>query len=420
MKLRILRYLADLRFAIFILILLSIFSVLGTIIEQDQPIEIYKTNYPITSQLFGFLSWKTILQLGLDHTYKTWWFYSLIIVFATSLVACTFLQQFPALKIAQRCQFFRVAKSFKQLEFSYTLNSSTFNKVLRKLKQIGYSFFHQRNLVYCYKGLIGRIAPIIVHFSLILILSGTLVGAVSGFKAQEIIPKSEIFYVQNVFNNGQLSRLPNKAGRINDFWITYTEKRTINQFYADISLLNENGNEIKRKTCFVNTPLTYNNTYFYQTDWNLIGLRLKMLDFNKVEYPLLDIDKTAKIWLTWISLDSTFTDGILILVDNLRDYSSIYTSKGEFLGNFEYNETLPDIEQVQLIEILSSTGLQIKTDPGIPIIYFGFLFLMLSTLISYVTYSQIWILRINQNLFIGGTTTRDLFEFEFEFLNVIK
>ena len=90
MKLRILRYLADLRFAIFILILLSIFSVLGTVIEQDQPIEIYKTNYPITSQLFGFISWKTILQLGLDHTYKTWWFYSLIIVFATSLVACTF------------------------------------------------------------------------------------------------------------------------------------------------------------------------------------------------------------------------------------------------------------------------------------------------------------------------------------------
>ena len=29
-----------------------------------------------------------------------------------------------------------------------------------------------------------------------------------------------------------------------------------------------------------------------------------------------------------------------------------------------------------LLEILSSTGLQIKTDPGIPLIYIGFFFLI--------------------------------------------
>ena len=48
---------------------------------------------------------------------------------------------------------------------------------------------------------------------------------------------------------------------------------------------------------------------------------------------------------------------------------------------------------ITLLEIISSTGLQIKTDPGIPIIYSGFFFLMLSTLISYITYSQIWIIQ---------------------------
>ena len=56
-----------------------------------------------------------------------------------------------------------------------------------------------------------------------------------------------------------------------------------------------------------------------------------------------------------------------------------------------------------LSEIISSTGLQIKTDPGIPIIYLGFFFLMLSTLISYITYSQIWIIQKNEKIFIGGT-----------------
>ena len=51
-------------------------------------------------------------------------------------------------------------------------------------------------------------------------------------------------------------------------------------------------------------------------------------------------------------------------------------------------------------ELLTTTGLQIKTDPGIPLIYTGFLFLMLSTLISYITYSQIWIVQSNKQMLI--------------------
>ena len=81
MKQKIFRLLADLRFAIFILLLISFFSIIGTVIEQDQPIETYKFNYPLTNQVFGFLSWDRILALGLDHVYKTWWFFTLICLF---------------------------------------------------------------------------------------------------------------------------------------------------------------------------------------------------------------------------------------------------------------------------------------------------------------------------------------------------
>ena len=84
------------------------------------------------------------------------------------------------------------------------------------------------------------------------------------------------------------------------------------------------------------------------------------------------------------------------------------------------NETIDFKQSFTLLEILSSTGLQIKTDPGIPVIYIGFFFLMLSTLISYITYSQIWIIQKNQKLFIGGTTNRAIFDFELEFFKIIK
>lgn len=421
MKTKFLKFVADLRFAISLLLMISFCSIIGTVIEQDQSIEVYKLNYPLTNKLFGFFSWETILLFGLDHVYKTWWFIGLILIFGISLLTCTFLQQFPSIKIARRCQFFRTKDPFARLKISTILTKQTFNRILSKIKTGHYSLFQQKDLLYCYKGLTGRIAPIIVHFSMILILLGTILGSLAGFKAQEIVPKTENFNIQNVFNSGQFATIPHVSGRINDFWITYTNQKTISQFYSDISILDTNGNEVKRQTSFVNSPAIHNNIYFYQTDWNLIALRIKYGKDQILEYPLLNnSNNKTKVWLTWISNTENLTNGFIAIIDNLQGYSSLYDNKGQFLGNLELNENVSKELNIQLIDILSSTGLQIKTDPGIPIIYTGFFFLMISTLISYITYSQIWIYQRNYQIFVGGNTTRATFEFELEFFNYIK
>ena len=421
MKQQLFRVVADLRFSIFILLLISFFSIIGTVIEQDQPIEIYKTNYSLTSPVFGFLTWDYIIKFGFDHIYKTWWFLTLIFLFGLSLISCTFLQQLPSLKIARRCQFFRKTSQFSRLQIFTILKNFSFNKILFRIKKNKYSIFQQKNIAYCYKGLIGRIAPILVHFSMILILLGTIIGSLFGFKAQEMVPKTENFHIQNILNNGQLSIIPKTSARINDFWITYTKNKTVSQFYSDISVLNSQGKETNRKTISVNSPLIYQNVYYYQTDWNLIGLRVQETNSEVIEYPFLNIlNNQNKVWLTWLSNNNSLNEGIIALSDNLEGYCSIYSETGVFLGNIELNELGNFKQPFTLLEILSSTGLQIKTDPGIPVIYSGFLFLMVSTLISYITYSQIWIIKKNQKLFIGGITNRALFDFELEFLKFIK
>ena len=421
MKQQLFRVVADLRFSIFILLLISFFSIIGTVIEQDQPIEIYKTNYSLTSPVFGFLTWDYIIKFGFDHIYKTWWFLTLIFLFGLSLISCTFLQQLPSLRIARRCQFFRKTSQFSRLQIFTILKNFSFNKILFRIKKNKYSIFQQKNIAYCYKGLIGRIAPILVHFSMILILLGTIIGSLFGFKAQEMVPKTENFHIQNILNNGQFSIIPKTSARVNDFWITYTKNKTVSQFYSDISVLNSQGKETNRKTISVNSPLIYQNVYYYQTDWNLIGLRVQETNSEVIEYPFLNIlNNQNKVWLTWLSNNNSLTEGIIALSDNLEGYCSIYSETGAFLGNIELNELGNFKQPFTLLEILSSTGLQIKTDPGIPVIYSGFLFLMVSTLISYITYSQIWIIKKNQKLFIGGITNRALFDFELEFLKFIK
>ncbi len=421
MKQNIFKSIADLRFAIFILLIIACFSVIGTIIEQDQSIETYKLNYPLTNRIFGFLAWDIILQFGFDHIYKTWWFITLILLFGVSLLTCTLLQQFPSLKIARRCQFFRTTQQFCRLNISTNLKHLLFSQLFFKIKEKHYSIFQQKNILYCYKGLVGRIAPIIVHFSMIIILIGAIFGSISGFKAQEIVPKTETFHIQNVLNNGQFTIIPKVSIRINDFWITYTKQTTITQFYSDISFLNVDGNEIQRKTIFVNSPAKYNGIDYYQTDWNIIGLRLKLKNSSIFQYPFINLPNSQeKIWLTWISANEQLDNGLTLLIDNLQGYCSVYNKVGNFIGNLELNENLKLGNSLILIDILSSTGLQIKADPGITLIYLGFLFLMLSTLISYITYSQIWIVQDKQKIFIGGNTTRATFEFELEFLKLVK
>ena len=421
MKKKILPVLADLRFAIFILLIIILCSIIGTIIEQDQSIELYKKNYPLINSDFGILNWTQILKFGLDHVYKTWWFLMLIFLFGLSLISCTFFQQLPSLKIARRCQFFRTTDPFYKLKISTILDNFSFKKIISKLKEIKYSIFQQKNILYCYKGLIGRIAPIIVHLSMILILIGTVISSFFGLKAQEVVLKTEIFHIQRIINTGQLTHLPPASLRINDFWITYTKNNTISQFYSDISILNNQGNENYRKTISVNHPLIDNGVYYYQTDWNLIGLRFQNLTNQTINYPLQNIlNNNNKVWISWVSKNLSFENEIIILLDNLEGYCSIYDQIGQFLGNIELNETMSQKKSFFLKDIISSTGLQIKTDPGISIIYIGFLFLMLSILISYITYSQIWIIRKNQKIFIGGNTNRAIFEFEIEFLKFVK
>lgn len=421
MRQSIFKIIADLRFAITILLIIASASIIGTVIEQDQSIETYKLNYPLTNRVFGFLSWDIILKFGFDHVYTTWWFITFIILFGISLLTCTFLQQLPSLKIAKRCQFFRLTNQFRLLNISTKLQNLSLTKLLFRIKESQYSIFQQKDIAYCYKGLIGRIAPIIVHFSMILILLGAVFGSLNGFKAQEIVPKTETFHIQNVLSNGQLTKIPNVSARVNDFWITYTKQTTVSQFYSDISILNVDGSEIERKTIFVNSPVKYEGVDYYQTDWNLIGLRVQTNDETPFQYPLVSVlNNRSKVWLTWIPFDSELKTGITVLVDNLEGYASIYNDTGTFLGNLELNETFNSNFPITLTDIISSTGLQIKSNPGIPLIYAGFFLLMVSTLISYITYSQIWIIQYNRQVFVGGTTNRATFDFELEFFELIK
>ena len=71
---RLLKKLATLQFAITLLFIIAALIAVGTVIEQDQPISFYKDSYPEINPLFGFLTWRWITALGIDHLYTSFCF----------------------------------------------------------------------------------------------------------------------------------------------------------------------------------------------------------------------------------------------------------------------------------------------------------------------------------------------------------
>ena len=420
-RLNLVKYLANLPFAIILLLTIAAFSIFGSIIEQDQSITFYQAKY--SEPIFGFIDSTFILQIGLDHIFKTWWFISLLVLFGTSLTCCTFLQQLPALKSVRRIKFYQFDKMFTRLPINTKIAPKSNGKVITVLNEKNYHVFQSRNIYYSNKGILGRVSPIIVHFSMVLILLGTILASTSGFVAQELVPESEVFYVQNVLNNNINTFVPHISGRVNDFWISYNEDKSIKQFYTDLSLIDANGKELKRETIYVNHPLKYQGLTFYQTDWNVLGLRVKYNDGLPYQIPVLK--QPNNIWVSWIPSKLTdaenpdFQDGNILLDTVLTGTSLVYNNDGNLLGVSELNEPFSSNESVQFIDLITETGIQIKADPGLPLIYLGFFLLIISIITSYQSYSQIWVWPLGDGLNIAGTSNRSKFEFEFELLNLV-
>ena len=75
---------------------------------------------------------------------------------------------------------------------------------------------------------------------------------------------------------------------------------------------------------------------------------------------------------------------------------------------------------LKILELIGSTGLQIKADPGIPIVYLGFGLLMLGVVMSYFSHSQVWAVTKDNKLYLGGRTNRAQVIFEREIIEIIE
>jgi cytochrome c biogenesis protein len=427
-KRELLPVLADLRLAIVLLLTIALFSIVGTVIEQGQSLAFYQTNYPEDPALFGFLSWRVILIVGLNEVYRSWWFLSLLILFGASLTACTFTRQLTALRWFSRpWNFYTQPRQFNKLALSTEVPATTLDEVESALKQKGYRIFTRDQALYAQKGIAGRIGPIVVHASMLIILAGAIWGSLSGFFAQELVPSGRVFQIRNIFDAGPFAeaQIPNNwAVKVNRFWIDYTAEGVIDQFYSDLSVINPAGDELKRKTIHVNEPLRYNGVTLYQADWGIASVRVRLNNSPVLELPMGQIATTGKnrIWGTWLPTNPEDTsEGVSLVATDLQGTLLVYNREGQLISTVRSGRSaVINGINVAIVELVGSTGLQIKADPGIPMVYLGFGLLMVGVVMSYVSHSQVWALESEGRLLLGGRTNRAQVAFERELLTVVE
>ena len=112
------------------------------------------------------------------------------------------------------------------------------------------------------------------------------------------------------------------------------------------------------------------------------------------------------------------------VVKNAQAMARAFNEKGNPIGIARPNSRPMEINnmEINLFEILPSSGILIKYDPGVPLVYMGFAITLFGSVLSIISTQQLWIISEEKNstLYIGGLSNRNSSGFAKQFPLIIK
>lgn len=315
------------------------------------------------------------------------------------------------------------------MEVHESLPRATSADLARALAERGYQVFATPGgKVYGFKGLIGKMAPIAVHAGLLLSMAGFLASALCGATGSAMAPEGSTFVMADALRPAsQFTFLPSAARlriAVDDFRVTYYPSGAVSQFYSDLSVLAPDGTRLASQEMKVNVPLRYGGVTAYQTDWAIASATVRVGEGDgsvpapPLALPMASLEGksgfTGRIWGTFIPLPGPppvageRPRGATLVA---RDFQSaaFYDASGGFVGVRRPGSgkaIVVDGTPLVLEALTGATGLELKSDPGVPLVYAGFGAVMLTSFLSFVSHSQVWALQEGSTLHVGGRTTK--------------
>jgi cytochrome c biogenesis protein len=480
------KFFSSVKLAVVLLIILAIVSIIGTIIQQNEPTEQYLREYSqSTVQLFE--------MIGFFDMYHTWWFLLLLFLLTANLTVCT-LDRFPhAWKIIRAPLKPIDDNMLKALAYKkeFTFNGGVDKAQERAagvLKSHGYAFIESKDAsglqLLTQKGVYSRFGVYITHVSILLIFIGAIIGAFFGFKAFLNLREgtvSQYAYLRNepmwdhimdVLGIAQSPVIRDSQGGVPamplgyyvrcdnfdvDYYISPSGMPTgmPSEYHSALSVFNLDGQKILDKRISVNNPLTYHGVTFYQSSYGavpdargkvILNIRKKNDTQSPGDTVAIDMGESAFI----PSIDRT------IKVLSFQPYAKRNPSTGEV--QFFESESEEYINPAVVLEIYNGkkpvyrtiilktdpagpnmpedyvisyrgywgtryTGLQVTKDPGVWVVYTGFIMLCIGPPIAFFgSHKKLWVRIQNRGsetvVLVAGSANRNRIGFERKFNRV--
>ncbi len=138
-------------------------------------------------------------------------------------------------------------------------------------KRFGYTRVEQTDQGFCIfaeKWRWSRLGVYTVHLSVIFLLVGGLVGSIFGFAGFVNIPEGESIHDIRIRNTGQIKHLDFEI-RCEDFNVSYYESGAPKEFRSSLTIL-EQGKPVHSKDIVVNDPLRYKGINIFQSSYGKI------------------------------------------------------------------------------------------------------------------------------------------------------
>jgi cytochrome c biogenesis protein len=414
-------FFASVRLTIVLLVLIAIFSIVGTFLPQhEEAVSLAARLSPAIAQL--------MMKLKLFNIYASPLFIFLMGLLSLNLIVCS-LNRFPASwkKIHSRpfpspkYLFAQIntdqmmhlnRKKSEVVEGVEALLGKRFGKIDKDKSSREVFFFFQR-------GQYGHLGVYAIHASVLLIIAGVVIGSLFGFKGYVTLAEGQsTSYVE--VNGGKGPRALDFSIRCERFVVEFYENGMPRTYRSDLSFLRD-GRVVHQGTVLVNHPLSFGGLRFYQSSYGTAPEGKALLAYSgsngKSQQMVLKEGATFELPERDASVTVLRIEGNMINMGpavNLR----IAFPKGEMrLWVFKHIEEMkrsypgllsgmpglnpgffqPYIFSLQSVEFPYTTGLQVMNDPGVPFVAAGGVLMICGLLIAFgIAHRRFWV-RIDES-----------------------
>ena len=430
---RVWDFFISVKLAIVTLIVLTVASIFGTIVEQNQPPEKYH-------KIYEDWAYDLMDRINLFDMYHSWWFLLLLVLFTVNLTCCT-LDRFPkVLKIVRNPR----TKLDETLEKTLSLVDRWKKKGTlpewssRYVEAVASTFAKPRVTeeggqvhLYAESGVASRFGVYVTHLSIIIIFIGAILGNVLGFKGYVNIPEGEAVS-QVPVRGGSLLQDLGFTLRCNSFRVETYPSGQPKAYISDLSVI-EGGREVlRKKDVVVNDPLQYKGIWFYQSSYGQAGGTTARVSVRRPDgtpvgslsiLPNEPIPIEGYGTVRGVNYDENFQGkgpALQVVVEKPgKPAADVWLLQGRPDQDRQRNDSL--VLSFGGLNSKMFTGLQVAKDPGVNIVWVGCTLMVIGIIMAFfLSHQRVW-MRLAQGqdgrveVVLAGSASRNRLAFDKKF-----